>query len=123
MKNGLIIGLLLSTNSLFGLQTSRAEEGLNQNEIELVETLIAATTKSLEEQKELKVFLVRYQELQKQYLIRTEDMDLLLQTARAAHRVLAKINETHLTATFEPAFINELTLFSQVAVKRGIPQP
>lgn len=93
------------------------------NELAMLDTLIAATQQSLEKQRALREQIKKYQELQKAYLDNTEDNELLLRIVKQASKVLDGINENRLGQNFDPAFISELTLFSQIAAKYGVPKP
>lgn len=98
-------------------------EALIGNEIARLDTLIQATAQSLEGQKKLRALIVNYQKVQTQYLNAPQDNDLLLKVVKSAHRTLMAIKENHLTQTFDTDFIDELTVLSQPAMKRGIPKP
>lgn len=93
------------------------------NEIGRLDTLIQATEYSLEGQKKLRTQIVEYQKLQDQYLNNTKDNDLLLKLVKSAYRTLQTIKENHLEQNFDADFIDELTVLSQPATKRGIPRP
>lgn len=93
------------------------------NEISRLDTLIQATEKSLEGQKKLRTQIVDYQKLQEQYLKNPQDNDLLLKVVKSAYRTLQTIKENNLSQTFDTDFIDELTVLSQPATKRGIPKP
>jgi hypothetical protein len=93
------------------------------NEITRLDTLIQATEYSLEAQKKLRTQIVEYKMLQDQYLENTKDNDLLLKVVKSAYRTLQTIRDNHLELNFDPDFIDELTVLSQPAMKRGIPRP
>lgn len=93
------------------------------SELLMLDTLIEATQNSLECQQALREQVKKFQEMQRLYLQRPNDKDLLLQVAKSAQRLLDSIQANYLTQAFEPEFLSELTLFSQVASKRGIPKP
>lgn len=96
---------------------------LINTELGRLDTLIQATQQSLDGQKKLKEKIIEYKKIQEQYLQKPTDNDLLLRLVKSAHRTLELIKETHLGQTFDPEFINELTVFSQPINKRGIPKP
>lgn len=93
------------------------------NEIARLDTLIQATEKSLEEQKQLRVHIVEYQKLQDRFLENSGDNELLFKLVKSAYRTLQMIKNNHLTQTFDPDFIDELSVLSQPATKRGVPKP
>ncbi|HEV8052357.1 MAG TPA: hypothetical protein VGP47_07675 [Parachlamydiaceae bacterium] len=93
------------------------------NEISRLDTLIEATELSLEGQKKLRVQIVEYQKLQDIYFKNPRDNELLFKVIKSAYRTLQTIKENHLAQTFDPDFIDELTVLAQPATKRGIPKP
>lgn len=93
------------------------------NEISRLDTLIQATELSLEGQKKLRGQILEYQKLQDQYLGNSKDNDLLMKLVKSAYRTLQTIKDNHLEQTFDADFIDELTILSQPASKRGIPRP
>lgn len=93
------------------------------NEISRLDTLIEATEQSLEGQKKLRAQIVEYQKIQELYLKKPQDNDLLLKVVKSAYRTLQTIKENHLIQTFDSDFIDELTVLSQPATKRGVPKP
>lgn len=100
----------------------RDPEELLNTEISRIDTLILATQQSLEGQKKLRELVAEYKKTQETYLKHPQDNDLLLKLVKSAHRTLEAIKENHLIQTFDPEFINELTVLSQAASKRGIPK-
>lgn len=95
---------------------------LIDNEISRLDTLIQATEQSLEAQKKLRSQIQEYQRLQEEYLNKPQDNDMLFKLVKSAYRTLHLIKENHLIHTFDPDFINELTVLSQPATKRGVPK-
>lgn len=93
------------------------------NEIARLDTLIQATELSLEGQKKLRIQIVEYQKLQDIFLKNPKDNELLFKVIKSAYRTLQTIKENNLTQTFDADFIDELTVLSQPATKRGIPKP
>lgn len=96
---------------------------LIHDELARLDTLIQATQQSLEGQKKLREKIVEYQKLQEEFAQNPKDNDVLLNMVKSAHRTLQAIKENHLTQTFDTDFIDELTVLSQPASKRGIPKP
>ena len=95
---------------------------LLSNQMRILDVLIETTQRSLDSQQKLKQQIADYQRVQDAYLKDTTDKDTLIRMVRQAARVLDTIKEAHLTQEFDPEFISELTLFSQIANKRGIPK-
>lgn len=94
-----------------------------ENEIKTLDNLIEISQKNLENQRALKSMIVDYKKIQEQFLRNDQDKELMFRMVRQAHRVLETIKENHLTHLFRKEFLSELTLFSQIAVKKGIPKP
>lgn len=116
--------LTIQTPTLFSAETAfKNPAALLQTEINRIDTLIACTQKSLEEQQKVKGLIAEYKKIQERYLKSPQDNDLLLTMVKSAHRTLKAIQEYHLIQTFDPEFIEELTVMSLAAGKRGIPKP
>lgn len=94
-----------------------------KNQVEMMNNLIGATQKNLEAQKMIREQVVAYQKLQDLYVRNSQDKELVFQMVKAAHRLLENIKENNLTQAFDQDFLSELTVFSQVATKRGVPKP
>ncbi len=92
---------------------------LLQNELIRLDTLIACTQKSVEEQKKLKVLIVEYKTLQEQHLKKPQDNALLLLLVKSADKVLKAIQEAYLIKTFDPEFIEELSVLSRPLKKKA----
>lgn len=93
------------------------------NELARLDMLIVATQQSLESQKKLREQIAEYQKIQEYYLKHTQDNEVLFRMIKSAYMTLNTIKENHLEQTFDPDFISELTIISQVAKKRGVPKP
>lgn len=116
----LCYGEIASAKSLSPIKDPAALIG---NELARLDTLIDATQQSLDSQKKLRERIVEYKKIQDLYLKNSQDNEILFRMIKSAYRTLESIKEEHLTQTFDPDFISELTLLSQIATKRGIPKP
>lgn len=87
-----------------------------------IDPLIAATTKLLEKQKQLKALLEKYGELHSRYLKNIDDRALAMQIGKTAQEALEIIKEEKLNYLFEPSEISEMTLFAKLAAKPSIPK-
>lgn len=96
---------------------------LLDSQIAVVDDLISMTQQTLKAEQEIRTLIAEYQQIQEVYLKNTDDKEQSARMVRMAHRVLTKIQENHLTAQFDPDFISELSLFSKIAAKKGIPKP
>jgi hypothetical protein len=102
-------------------QILQKESGLT--ELARLDHLIEATTKSLDNQRKLREILIEYKQVEKLYLKNPEDKNLLFRFIKMAYQLLNSIKDNHLEHTFSPEFINELTLLSQIANKKGTSKP
>lgn len=105
------------------LSAVKDPSALIDNQITRIDTLIQATQQSLEGEKKLRESIVEYKKIQDQFLKRPNDNDILFNMVKSASRTLKLIKEHHLEQTFDAAFIEELTVLSQTANKRGLPKP
>lgn len=87
-----------------------------------IDPLIAATTRLLEKQKQLKALLEKYGELHARYLKNIDDRAMAMQIGKTAQEALEIIKEEKLTYLFEPTEISEMTLFAKLAAKPSIPK-
>lgn len=115
---------LLALNSLFAdMPATKEAPVLVENEIDVLNTLINATEKNLATQKKMKGLVLDYQTALAFYLKNSSDKEAVIKVALVAEKLLSEIQKSHLTDSFNPDFISELTLFSQIAAKKGIPRP
>lgn len=96
---------------------------LVKSEISRLDTLIAATAKSLEGQNKLRSYICEYQDIHEAYLRHPNDNEILYRMVKSAHKVLETIKQNHLIHTFDTDFLSELTVLSQFSNKKGIPKP
>lgn len=115
--------LLAVTSVLNTLPEPTQSPSLVEDEIKLIDTLIYATEKNLIDQKKIKQDILDYQKGLALYMEHSSDKEVVFSVARKADALLNEIKEAHLIDTFEPDFISELTVFSQIAQKKGIPRP
>lgn len=119
----LIISLLAIGNPTFEAPAPNTDPVQVVDELGMLEDLIAATEFNLAKEKELRKLVLVYQEELSLYIKNSSDKDLVLRVAKTAHKLLSEIKTLHLVESFQPNFISELTLFSQIALKRGILKP
>lgn len=93
------------------------------NELESLNTLIDATKENLNNERALKKQVESYLVLQQLYLKNADDKELLFQMIKNAYRLQESIKTYHLEHAFSAEFMNELTIFAQIANKRAIPKP
>lgn len=88
-----------------------------------LDNLIAATEKSLAEQKTLRSQLSDYQQLNEQYMQNRQDRQLGIRLVKAARSVLHGIESHQLIHTFDQETLEELRFFSKIGSKKGLPRP
>lgn len=124
MKSAALLLCLAAPLGIFSapaqpIQPIKDPAALLQNEIARIDKLIFYTQKSLDEQKKLKELIVEYKAIQDQYLKTPQDNALLLSLVKSANRTLMAIKEYNLMQTFDPEFIEELTVLSLPASRRA----
>ena len=118
-----LIAASLACASVVGDNIKKDPKELLDSQIAMVDDLIAMTQQTLKGEQEIKKLIAEYQQIQEVYLKNQDDKEQVVKMVRMAHRVLTKIQDNHLTQQFDPDFISELTLFSKIAAKKGIPKP
>lgn len=114
---------LVSTGYAETASIVKDPEAMIGNEIARLDTLIEATELSLKKQKQLRERIVEYQRVQDAFLKNPQDNEALFKVVKSAYRTLQLIKENHLVQIFDTDFIDELTVLSQPATKRGVPKP
>lgn len=92
-------------------------------ELEVMDSLILSTKTSVAIQEKIRAQLIAYQKINKDFLKNPNDAELLFQTIKSADLLFRNIQEAHLSQNFSAEFLNELTLFSQIASKKGNLKP
>lgn len=93
------------------------------SEFKNLDLLIAITEKSLATQKELKDTLIRYNELQEEYLKDPNQTELLVRLVKVAGKAQRLIEHNQFAPYFSQDFLKELDLLAQASNKQGIPRP
>lgn len=94
-----------------------------QDELKLLDNLIEVTQENLAREKALRAEVQEYLKELDLYLKNPQNKDLALKIGKIANKALETIKDLQLAESFEPQFISEMTLFAQLAQKRGIPKP
>ncbi len=94
-----------------------------ENDFIKLDCLIEVTRTNLDTQQKLRHLIKEYQALQKNYLVNGQKSELLLPMVRLAYKINTLIEKNHLAHLFEAEFLNEITIFAKMAVKKSIPQP
>jgi hypothetical protein len=96
---------------------------MKQNQLALLDNLIAVTEKNVTLEKQLRQMVQEYLKVQEAYLQNPSNQEQTLKMVTMAQRLLDKVKEANLLQAFDTDFISELTFFSQIAAKRGLPSP
>lgn len=121
----LVVSFLVAENPIsYDLLLQKEDPtAMATHELAMLDDLISATQKSLEMQKELREQIKKYQEIQKEYAQNGDDNELLFRMVKHAQKIMGMINDNHLAQNFDPIFLSELNLFSEIASKYGTPKP
>lgn len=92
-------------------------------QVQQLDDLIVMTERTLTNLKNISAQLKEYQNIQERYLENTKDNELLYRMIKSAHKLLETIKADNLVHSFDPEFISELNLLSQISQKIGIPKP
>lgn len=103
-------------------QRSIAEAEANEDLL-LLDHFIQATGETLEASRQLREKISAYFQLQQIYLQDPSNKDTAYHMVKTARLIMEEIEEHHLNQIFTPDFMNELSFFSELSKKRGLPQP
>lgn len=90
---------------------------VKQDPSRVLDHLIEVSENNLKAQKELKQLLENYQAKRTLFLASKNSAQHTQGLVTAAHRVYSQIQDNHLASLFEPDFLEEIAMFSQIAVK------
>jgi len=92
-------------------------------QISTLDDLITMTDQTLKSLRNLQKQILIYKDLQEAYIQDPEDKDLLFRMSKSANDIFEKIKTDQLTQTFDPEFISELKMLTQIYKKIGLPKP
>lgn len=126
-KNNLIVLLCFCLCTSFGLFSQEATKNYSalermnivQNEMRMVDDLINCAQKTIDNLKTIKKQMEQYEATQKKFINDPNNKELILGTVKSARTLLESIQEANLTQNFDPEFISELTLLSQIGSKKS----
>lgn len=119
----IIIGHAALCSSLTADTIKKDPKELLDSQVAMLDHLIEMTERSLEATKEIRELVFNYEQVQAVFLKNQENKEVTVKMIRMAHQLLTKIQQHHLTQQFDADFISELSLFSKIATKKGIPKP
>ncbi|CCB85381.1 putative uncharacterized protein [Parachlamydia acanthamoebae UV-7] len=128
----LLVTLVALTQTLFAdelrpitADTPRFNQSIESeaNPLAQLDHVIKASEELSQQQKQLKELLTEYVRMQNEYIHNQQDREMLFRLVKVAYKAQTLIEETHLSHAFPPEFLKELSLFSQVGAKRGLPRP
>ncbi len=93
-----------------------------QDELAKVDLLIDATQENLARLKSLRTLIVEYKQAEIKAVKDPKDSDNLLKLVNDARKIQDIITESQLQDYFSSQFIEEIKKFSQISVKKNIPQ-
>lgn len=100
-----------------------AQEILPQqdNELHHLDNVIQVTQRTLQSAQAIRKQVQDYLALQDRFATDTDNRELGLRMVKAAQRLKIQIEESHLQHAFDPAFLNELAVLSEMGSKKPKP--
>lgn len=92
-----------------------------ESECTVLDKLICATQNSLEQQKQLRLYIVEYQKIEQECIANPNNPQKLIELARSGSKVYTSIEENGLTDYFKPEFITDLKKLKEINDKKTIP--
>ena len=111
--------LLIPQSSLLDVNLPLGEE----DEIKIVEQLIAATTAQLESEKHLKELMLQFKKQREEFVQGNQTKMHAGRMERTARQIYETIADNHLEHLFAKDYLDELTFFSSIAGKTAVTRP
>jgi hypothetical protein len=111
--------LLLPQSSLLQTSVSSVEE----DEIKVIDRLIASTAAQLELEKHLKALMLQFQKQQEEFVQGNQTKAFTGRMVRTARQIYETITAHHLEHLFAKNYLDELTFFSSIAGKTTVTRP
>jgi hypothetical protein len=111
--------LLVPQSSLLQASVSSVEE----DEIKVVDRLIASTAAQLDMEKQLRELMLQFQKQQEAFIQGNQTKALAGRMVRTARQIYETITANHLEHLFAKNYLDELTFFSSIAGKTAVTRP
>ena len=94
---------------------------VDQDEIEIVQSLIQATQKNLYEQQMLLKLVVEFKQTRASFVAQPTNRRLATALVKTAMSISRQIEQEHLTHLFSSDFLTEIRFFNQVGQQQHLP--
>lgn len=94
-----------------------------EDEIQVLEHLIASTSKQLEAEKQLKDLMVEFRKEQEEFVQGNQTKSHASRMVNTAREIHTLILENHIEHLFPKNYLEEISFFSSIAGKRTITKP
>lgn len=94
-----------------------------EDEIRIVERLIASTLTQIERERQLKELIVRFKKERDEFELGNQSKAHTGRMVRTARQVYERIASDHLEHLFSKEYLDELTFFSSIAGKTSVARP
>lgn len=111
--------LLIPQSSLIETQLPLGAE----DEVKMIEQLIAATTKQLESQKQLKELMLQFQKQREEFIQGNQTKSHAGRMVRTARQIYEMITLNHIEHLFAKDYLDELSFFASIAGKSSMKRP
>ena len=94
-----------------------------EDEVKIVEELIASTATQLEMEKHLKEMMLQYKKLREEFVQGNQTRNHAGRMVRTARQIYETISANHLEHLFAKDYLDELSFFSSIAGKTAVTRP
>jgi hypothetical protein len=93
------------------------------DEVKVIDHLIAATARQLEMQKQMKVLMMQFKKQREEFVQGNQTKPHAARMVRTARQIYELITSQHLEHLFAKDYLDELTFFSSIAGKTAVTRP
>lgn len=111
--------LLIPQSSLIETSLPLGEE----DEVKIIDQLIAATSAQLETEKHLKELMLQFKKQREEFIQGNQTKVHAARMVRTARHIYETITANHLEHLFAKDYLDELTFFSSIAGKTAVKRP
>lgn len=111
--------LLIPQSSLIEATLPLSED----DEVKVIEQLIAATSRQLEMQKQMKELMLQFKKQREEFVQGNQTKSHASKMVRTARQIYEMIASNHLEHLFAKDYLDELTFFSSIAGKAAVTRP